>query len=111
MRKRGGPIDLTIDRLNLDIGGRRASAIGINGTVPEPLVRLREGEDPVIRVTNRLVGEGCFVTTGLATFAPDLARATRSEEMRSISVQMRSGESGASRWWFRELPKAAQSKP
>ena len=57
MRSAGGPIDLTIDRLSLDIGGERASAIAINGTVPGPLVRLREGQDAVIRVTNRLVDE------------------------------------------------------
>lgn len=54
---RGGPIDLTIDRQTIDIGGRSASAIAINGTVPGPLVRLREGQDAVIRVTNRLEDE------------------------------------------------------
>ncbi len=53
-RKPGEPIDLTIDYQTIDIGGWRAKAIAINGTVPGPLVRLREGEDAVIRVTNRL---------------------------------------------------------
>ena len=60
-RETGGAMDLTIDRLSLDIGGRRASAIAINGTLPGPLVRLREGEDAVIRVTNRLAGESTSI--------------------------------------------------
>ena len=60
-RKADGSIDLTIDRLSLDIGGQRASAIAINGTVPGPLVRLREGEDAIIRVTNRLAKESTSI--------------------------------------------------
>ena len=54
----GGPIELTIDKHTLDIGGRRGSAIAVNGTVPGPLVRLREGQEAVIRVTNRMKGRG-----------------------------------------------------
>ena len=53
-KKSGKPIDLSIDHQAIDIGGRRAKAIAINGTVPGPLLRLREGEDAIIRVTNRL---------------------------------------------------------
>jgi FtsP/CotA-like multicopper oxidase with cupredoxin domain len=49
-----GTIDLIIDRKNIAIGGRRTTAIAINGSVPGPLVRLREGEEAVIRVTNLL---------------------------------------------------------
>lgn len=60
-RKVGGPIDLTIDRLSINISGRRASAIAVNGTVPGPLVRLREGQDAVIRVTNRLTHESASI--------------------------------------------------
>ena len=60
-RELGDPIDLTIDRLSIDIGGRRASAIAINGTVPGPLVRLREGQDAIIRVTNRLAHESTSI--------------------------------------------------
>lgn len=48
------PIDLSIDDLPLVINGRRGSAQAINGSVPGPIVRLREGEDAVLRVTNRL---------------------------------------------------------
>ena len=47
-------IDLAIDALPLRVDGRTGRAIAVNGSVPGPLVRLREGETAVIRVTNRL---------------------------------------------------------
>ena len=47
-------IDLVIANLALPINGRTGSAMAVNGTVPGPLVRLREGQEAVIRVTNRL---------------------------------------------------------
>ncbi len=53
----GNTIDLFIGEQQIEIGGRRASAIAINGTVPGPLVRLREGQEAVIRVTNQLAKE------------------------------------------------------
>ena len=47
--------DLVIDRTPLDIGGRAsAQPITVNGSLPAPLIRLREGRDAVLRVTNRL---------------------------------------------------------
>ena len=60
-RGSSGPIDLTIDRQTLDIGGKRVSAIAVNGMVPGPLVRLREGQEAVIRVTNRLKDEDASI--------------------------------------------------
>lgn len=50
--KRG--VDLVIARTPIDIGGRVGSALTINGTVPGPLLRFREGEVATLRVTNRL---------------------------------------------------------
>lgn len=47
-------IDLLIRKETLTFGKRRGTAITINGTVPGPLVRLREGSDAILRVTNRL---------------------------------------------------------
>ena len=47
-------IDLTIGETPFGFGGRRAVATTINGTVPGPLLRFREGEEAVMRVTNRL---------------------------------------------------------
>jgi CopA family copper-resistance protein len=47
-------IDLLIREQPLTFGKRRGTAITINGTVPGPLVRLREGRDAILRVTNGL---------------------------------------------------------
>ena len=47
-------IDLTIAKQRLNIGGRSSDAITINDMFPGPLLRLREGQDAVIHVTNRM---------------------------------------------------------
>jgi CopA family copper-resistance protein len=60
-RMSGGPIDLTINELAFDVGGKQFPAVAINGTVPGPLVRLREGQEAVIRVTNQLKGESASI--------------------------------------------------
>ena len=52
--KDGTVIGLTIRKRTIDIAGKDATATTINGSVPGPLVRLREGQTAVIRVTNRL---------------------------------------------------------
>ena len=57
LRARSGGIavhELVIDETPIEIAGKRARAVTINGSVPGPLLRLREGEDVVIRVDNRL---------------------------------------------------------
>jgi CopA family copper-resistance protein len=46
--------DLVIARTPFGFGGRRGSAVTINGTVPGPILRFREGETVTLRVTNRL---------------------------------------------------------
>lgn len=53
----GEDIALTIGHAHLRIGGRDAHAVGINGTVPGPLIRLKEGQDVRIAVTNDLTEE------------------------------------------------------
>jgi len=47
-------IDLTIGKMPHKIDGKRGEAIGINGSVPGPLIRLQEGQDVMLRVTNKL---------------------------------------------------------
>jgi CopA family copper-resistance protein len=47
-------INLVIGEERIPIAGRHAKATTINGTVPGPLVRLREGQNAVLRVTNHL---------------------------------------------------------
>lgn len=49
-----GIIDLAIDDFALSLNGRTGAAIAINGSVPGPLILLREGQDAVLRVTNHL---------------------------------------------------------
>lgn len=50
----GDDIRLTIARQMLHVDGKMRHAIGINGTVPGPLVRLKEGQTARIHVTNEL---------------------------------------------------------
>lgn len=47
-------IDLAIGRTPFNVNGRIGSAVTVNGTVPGPLLRFREGQEAVIRVTNKL---------------------------------------------------------
>ncbi len=47
-------IDLRIGRRTLSVGDRQASAVVINGSIPGPLLRMREGETVAINVTNEL---------------------------------------------------------
>ncbi|WP_293645299.1 copper resistance system multicopper oxidase [Sphingopyxis sp. RIFCSPHIGHO2_12_FULL_65_19] len=53
----GSDIHLKIAHRMLTIDGKTSHAIGINGTIPGPLVRLKEGTDARIHVTNALDGE------------------------------------------------------
>lgn len=50
----GEEIALSIGHAPLSIDGRAAHAIAINGQVPGPLIRLKEGQRVRIAVTNRL---------------------------------------------------------
>ncbi|MGM0856864.1 MAG: copper resistance system multicopper oxidase [Pseudomonadota bacterium] len=50
----GPEIALAIRRESLPVDGKMASAFSINGTSPGPLLRLKEGQDAVLRVTNLL---------------------------------------------------------
>uniref|UniRef100_UPI0025F71444 copper resistance system multicopper oxidase n=1 Tax=Sphingomonas sp. TaxID=28214 RepID=UPI0025F71444 len=50
----GNDITLRIARQTMMIDGRASKAIGINGTVPAPLIRLREGQNVRLNVINDL---------------------------------------------------------
>ncbi|HWM27012.1 MAG TPA: copper resistance system multicopper oxidase [Woeseiaceae bacterium] len=50
----GEKIALTIGENRFTVGGRSAHAVTINGTVPAPLIRLKEGQNVRIAVTNTL---------------------------------------------------------
>ena len=50
----GEVIDLTVGSGHRIVEGRRGPGIAVNGTVPGPLIRLREGQNVRINVTNTL---------------------------------------------------------
>ena len=50
----GDHFDLTISDLPVNITGRARVATAVNGSVPAPVLRLREGDTVTINVTNRL---------------------------------------------------------
>ncbi|OYZ14028.1 MAG: hypothetical protein B7Y35_09495 [Sphingomonadales bacterium 28-64-96] len=50
-----GTYDLVVERAAMQVvPGRTDSVIAINGSVPGPTLRFREGEEAVVRVTNKL---------------------------------------------------------
>ena len=51
---RGPDFDLTLAETTVDFDGRTGIATTINGSLPGPTLRMREGETVTIRVTNRL---------------------------------------------------------
>ena len=50
----GPDIDLHIGAGTFETGGRSGHAIALNGTIPGPLIRLREGQDARLNVHNML---------------------------------------------------------
>ena len=50
----GTEFDLTIDSMTVDFTGSRRTAMAINGSIPGPLLRWREGDSVTLRVRNRL---------------------------------------------------------
>ena len=50
----GDVIDLTISEQLFRLDGRTGKAMTINGTIPGPVIRLKEGQQAALRVTNRL---------------------------------------------------------
>ena len=53
-RDRSAAIDLTVGRTTVRIGERNAAAVTVNGSIPAPLLRFREGDTATIRVINTL---------------------------------------------------------
>jgi CopA family copper-resistance protein len=50
----GNHFELTIDSMPVNFAGRHAMATAINGSVPGPTLKWREGDNVTIAVTNRL---------------------------------------------------------
>lgn len=49
-----GGVDLFLEWKDLLIGGQPGRTISINGSIPGPVIRMKEGKEAVIRVHNRL---------------------------------------------------------
>ena len=68
----GTDIALTIGKVAVRVDGKVSRAIGVNGTVPAPLVRLKEGQKVRLRVSNTLDEESSIHWHGLLVpFAMD----------------------------------------
>ena len=50
----GDLIDLAIGERSFILDGQTGTAVTINGTIPGPLIRLKEGQEVALRVTNHL---------------------------------------------------------
>ncbi|MBL8556221.1 MAG: copper resistance system multicopper oxidase [Phenylobacterium sp.] len=64
-RLSGDDIRLTIGHSHLTLNGRQGHAVAINGTVPGPLIRLKEGQNVRLHVTNDLPEETSIHWHGL----------------------------------------------
>ncbi len=58
-------IDLLIDQQAINIGQHRAVTTVVNGSIPGPLIRLREGQETTLRVTNQLKEDSSIHWHGL----------------------------------------------
>ena len=68
----GTDIALTIGKVAVRVDGKVSRAVGVNGTVPAPLVRLKEGQKIRLRVTNTLDEDSSIHWHGLLVpFAMD----------------------------------------
>jgi CopA family copper-resistance protein len=61
----GDEIPLSIGHAMLPVGGRQGHAIGINGTSPGPVIRLKEGQNVRLAVTNTLKEDSSIHWHGL----------------------------------------------
>ena len=61
----GRVIDLAVGQGAIEVGGRSGHAFAVNGSVPGPLVRLKEGEAVTLRVANHLAQDTSIHWHGL----------------------------------------------
>ncbi|MBK9562450.1 MAG: copper resistance system multicopper oxidase [Micavibrio sp.] len=54
LQAQAGEYNLTIAREDVNITGNSVKKITVNGTIPGPILRFKEGEDVTIHVTNKL---------------------------------------------------------
>src|SRR6187549_1245322 len=57
----GEDIQLSIGHTSFAVGGKTGHAVTVNGTLPSPLIRLREGDNFRVAVTNTLPDEDASI--------------------------------------------------
>ena len=80
----GTVIELTIAETPFRLDGRTAPAITINGTIPGPVIRLKEGQQVTLRVTNRLNEDTSI--TGTACSSPQTWTACPVSALPALSL-------------------------
>ena len=63
----GSHFELVVDETPVNFTGRSAVATAVNGSIPGPLLRWREGDTVTISVTNRLKGQTSIHWHGIRT--------------------------------------------
>lgn len=53
-KHRVNEFDISIAEINVEFNGKKGKAVAMNGRIPGPTLRFKEGDEAVIRVTNRL---------------------------------------------------------
>ncbi len=61
----GTTFNLDVSEFPITVNGRRTRAVGVNGSVPAPLLRFREGDEITLKVSNRLKADTSIHWHGL----------------------------------------------
>jgi FtsP/CotA-like multicopper oxidase with cupredoxin domain len=59
---RAATYDLVLERRAINITGRNSTAMLINGELPGPVLRFREGEEAVVNVTNQASSKPALIS-------------------------------------------------
>lgn len=93
---------LFIEEVGVNVTGRPSEAIAVNGSIPAPLLRWREGDDVTVQVTNRLCEPTSIHWHGLLVAAsmdgvPDVS-APAIQPGETFSYHFRLAQSGT--YWY-----------
>ena len=86
----GPNIDLSVGDASFTVGGRTGHAFMVNGLLPAPLLRMREGQNVRLSVTNNLDEDTSIHWHGLLLphthIASDLGRDHRDRCLRELAL-------------------------
>ena len=105
-----GTYDLTIEKLRVNFTGSVREALSINGQIPGPLLRFREGEDVTLNVTNKLDEDTSLHWHGLLVpYTQDGVPGMSLSRNHNLSWAYESGSSAPCRTF--SIPGMARSRP